>query len=198
LSATGPKPRSTQLHSGAWPTLATLAQPTGTAPGRALWRGRRRRHSGGGGANGGGRAPTMVRLPAGHGGGKNSSPELLVDGEGKNSTSAVAFLRRGGATMAGGGPAMVRREGKVSSTLHGRRTARGELGRRSPWTCSRRRRWLDSDGRGARTATVGIGPGDGAVGTLREGRGELGQRRGRELGHAFGQRRSERRCRSGC
>jgi hypothetical protein len=61
----------------------------------------------------------MVRLPAGHGGGKNSSPELLVDGEGKNSGSAVAFLRRGGSTVAGGGPVTVRREGKVSLTLHG-------------------------------------------------------------------------------
>jgi hypothetical protein len=89
-----------------------------------------------------------VRLPAGHGGRNPSSPELLVDGEEKKSGLAAALIRRGGATVAGGGPAMVRREGRVSSTLHGRRTVRGELGRRSPWSCSRRR------GGGGRTATV--------------------------------------------
>jgi hypothetical protein len=54
-----------------------------TAPGRASRRGRRRRHSGRGDANGGCRAPTTVRLPAGHGGGGDSSPELLIDVEGE-------------------------------------------------------------------------------------------------------------------
>jgi hypothetical protein len=73
----------------------------------------------GGGANGGGRAPTAVRLPAGHGGGEDSSPELLIDSEGKESGSAAVFFRQGGATVASGGPATVRREGKVSSPLHG-------------------------------------------------------------------------------
>jgi hypothetical protein len=34
----------------------------------------------------------MVRLPAGHGGGEVSSPDLLVDGEGKKSGSAAAFF----------------------------------------------------------------------------------------------------------
>jgi hypothetical protein len=63
-----------------------------TALGRASRRGRRRCHSGRGGANGGGRAPTTLRLPAGHAGGENSSPELLVDGEGKKSGSTVAFF----------------------------------------------------------------------------------------------------------
>jgi hypothetical protein len=57
--------------------------------------------------------------------------------------------------VADDGSATVRRVGKVSSMLHGQRTARGELGRRSPWSCSRRRRRSDSDGRGTRTATVG-------------------------------------------
>jgi hypothetical protein len=118
-----------------------------TAPGRASRHGRRRRHSDGGCANGGGRAPTTVRLPTGHGGGGDSSPELLVDGEGEKTGSAAVFFRRGGATVVGGGPATERREGKVSSTLHGRRTMRGELGRRSPWTCSRRSGRSDSDGR---------------------------------------------------
>jgi hypothetical protein len=182
LSASGSKPRSAQMHSGAWPTPVASTQPTRTAgavtaPGRASWHDRRRRHSGGDGANGGGRAPTTLRLPAGHGGRNASSPELLVDGEEKKSGSAAAFLRRGGATVAGGGPATVRREGRVSSTLHGRRTVRGELGRRSPWSCSRRRRRPGSDGRGARTATVGFGPGDGAV-EMSEAR-RLGERRAR-------------------
>jgi hypothetical protein len=59
---------------------------------RTSWRCRRRRHSGGGGANGGGRGPTAVRLPVGHGEGENSSPELLVDGEGEKTGSVVAFF----------------------------------------------------------------------------------------------------------
>jgi hypothetical protein len=63
-----------------------------TAPRCTSRRGRRRRHSGGGGANGGGRAPTTVRLPDGHGGGVDSSPELLVDGEGKKFGSAATFF----------------------------------------------------------------------------------------------------------
>jgi hypothetical protein len=47
--------------------------------------------------NGGGRAPTTVRLPAGHGGGGDSSPELLVDGEGgENRLSGGVFLTRWG------------------------------------------------------------------------------------------------------
>jgi hypothetical protein len=162
-------------------------------PGRASRHGRRRRHSGGGGANGGGRAPTTVRLPAGHWGGENSSPELLVDGEGKKSSSAVAFFRRGGATVACGGPATVRREGKVSSTLHGRRTARGELGRRSPWT----KLATTLDGRTA----AGFGHGGGAASdsgydAVRTGRGDSDSgggavgtaRRCRDTGMRFRQR----------
>jgi hypothetical protein len=60
-----------------------------------------------------------VRLPAGHGEGGDSSPELLVDGEGEKTGSTAVFFRRGGATVAGGGPATARREGKVSLMLHG-------------------------------------------------------------------------------
>jgi hypothetical protein len=60
---------------------------------------------------------------------------------------------------------MVRREGKVSSTLHGRRTARGELGRRSLWM----KLVTTSDGRttaGFRhDGGVALDSGDGAVGT---------------------------------
>jgi hypothetical protein len=158
LSASGPKPRSAQMHSGAWPTPVESARPTATrarpalvgpASASAARDGTAQhgaRHSGGDGANGSGRAPMTVRLPAGHGGWNASSPELLIGGEEKKSGSAAAFLRRGGATVAGSSPATVRR-------------------RRSPWSCSRRWRRPDSDGRGARTATVGFGPGDGAVGT---------------------------------
>jgi hypothetical protein len=73
--------RRSVAHAGAVTTL-----------GRASWRGHRRRHSGGGGANGGGQAPTTVRLPAGHGGGEDSSPELLVDGEGRNPARRWCFF----------------------------------------------------------------------------------------------------------
>jgi hypothetical protein len=78
---------------------------------RASWRGRRRCHSDGGGANCSSRAPTAVRVPTGHGEGENSSPELLVDGEGEKIGSATAFFRRGGAMVAGNSLAMGRREG---------------------------------------------------------------------------------------
>jgi hypothetical protein len=44
---------------------------------------------------------------------------IIFDGEEKKSGSTVASLRRGGATVADGGPATARREGRVSSTLHG-------------------------------------------------------------------------------
>jgi hypothetical protein len=171
---------STQLNTccnRAQPTWSLIDTGGGYHLGATKWRGRRWHHSGGDNANGGGRAPTTVRLPIGHGGRNASSPELLIDGEEKKSGSATAFLRRGGATVASGGPTMVRREGRVSSTLHGRRTARGELGRRSPWSCSRWRRHPDRDGRGARTATIGFGPCDGAVGTS-EAR-QLGEQRAR-------------------
>jgi hypothetical protein len=123
---------------------------------------------------------------------RRRQPELLVDGEGKKYGSTTAFFRRGGATVAGGGPVTVGREGKVSSILHGRRTARGELGRRSPWTCSRQRRRPYSDCRGARTATVGFGPGDGVIEMSAVGTGEA---RRREAVRTAAASQSERRCR---
>jgi hypothetical protein len=58
-------------------------------------RGRRRCYSGRCGANGGTRAPTAERLPTGHGGGGDSSPELLVDGEGEKNRIDGGVLRRG-------------------------------------------------------------------------------------------------------
>jgi hypothetical protein len=104
--------------------------------GRASRRGWRRCHSDGGGANGGGRAPTAVRLPTGLGEGETSSPELLVDGE--KTGSAAAFFRRGGATVAGGGPATLTvdesRDGgdgrTATSFRHGRRPGFGQQRRR--------------------------------------------------------------------
>jgi hypothetical protein len=178
----------------AWPATARRSAAHAravTAPGRVFRRSRRQRHSGGGGANGGGRAPTTVRLPTGHGGRGDSSLELLVDGQGEKTSLAAAFFRRGGATVASGGPAMGRREGEVSLTLH--RQKRREGARlRSPWACSRRQRRPDSDGRGARTTTVGFGPGDGAVGMSAIGMGEARQREAVRTAPAA---RSERRCR---
>jgi hypothetical protein len=147
----------------------------------------------------------MVRLPAGHGGWNASSPELLVDGEEKKSGSAAAFLRRGGATVAGGGPATVRREGRVSSMLHGRRTMRGELGRRSPWSCSRRRRRPGSDGRlrtGCRRGQDERGEAVGRptsaralLGRWRRGRGELSGRAARCPDNGFKPWRQRGACR---
>jgi hypothetical protein len=58
-------------------------------------RGRRWRYSSGGEAKGGARASTAERLPAGHGGGGDSSPELLVDGEGEKNWISGGVLRRG-------------------------------------------------------------------------------------------------------
>jgi hypothetical protein len=98
---------------------------------------------------------------------------------GRNPARRWCFFLRGGATVAGGGPATVWREGKVSSTLHGRETMRGRLGRRSPWM----KLATAEDGRTSTRFGHGGGAasdsGDGAVGT---GRGEvrrLGQRRRR-------------------
>jgi hypothetical protein len=68
-----------------WPATARRERTPERSPpsGRASWRSRWRRYNGGGGANGGARAPTTERLLTGHGGGGDSSPELLVDGEGE-------------------------------------------------------------------------------------------------------------------
>jgi hypothetical protein len=108
-TATGLKPRSAQLHS------ARMAHAHGVASAHVHSACAAHGHAG----RGGGRAPTAVRLPAGHGGEGDNSSELLVGGEGEKTGSAAVFFRRGGATVAGGGPAMGRREGEVSSMLHG-------------------------------------------------------------------------------
>jgi hypothetical protein len=131
LSASRPKPRSAQMHSGAWPMPAAwarpmrivrarpmatrarpaLAGPTSasaardgaahagavTAPRRMSWCKRRRSSTHDGEAT--------------HRTWGRDSLELLVDGEEKKSGSAAAFLRRGGATVASGGPATMRGEG---------------------------------------------------------------------------------------
>jgi hypothetical protein len=132
-----------------------MARPVCAAHDGAAWRGhrspgarrgRRWRYSGGGGASDGTRAPTAERLPAGHGGGGDSSPELLVDGKGKETGSAAAFSDEARAPVAGGSPASGWREREVGSTLHGRKSGKRGLGLRSPWTSSRWRRRPDSDG----------------------------------------------------
>jgi hypothetical protein len=64
----------------------------------------------------------------------------------RSSLSAAAFSDEARALVAGGGPAMGRREREVGSTLHGRKSGKRGLGHRSPWTSSRRRRRPDSDG----------------------------------------------------
>jgi hypothetical protein len=77
---------------------------------------------------------------------------------------------------------MGRREGEVSSTLHGRKTARGGLGRRSPWTNVTTAETADSDELQTRTAAwLRI------AATAQSGRGEV-RRFGQSVGMA-------RRCR---
>jgi hypothetical protein len=172
-SARGPRPqrrhgpRAQRVH-GPWPRgrgLRSLGRPRParpttvrrsvahagaiTAPARASRRGRRRRHSSGDGVNGGGRAPTMVRLPTGHGERHASSPELLVDGEEKKFGSTAASPRRGGATVAGGGPAMVRRKRRVSSSSTGEERRGEALGRRSPDEARDGERGGNGDGGGS-------------------------------------------------
>jgi hypothetical protein len=111
--------------------------------------------------------------------------------------------RRHGGSATTGGELWGRVRGLARSEARDTGGTTHSLARR----CRRRRRWL---GRGG----VDCGPGERAaldsgdrdaarsgwqtvVGTRREGQGELGQRRGRELRRAFGQRLSERCCRSG-
>jgi hypothetical protein len=108
-SACGPRPQRWlgPVHSACGPRLAGPASACAAHDDaarertpersplsrRASWCGRRRCYSGRGGANGGARAPTAERLPAGHGGGGDSSPELLVDGEGEKNQIGGGVLR---------------------------------------------------------------------------------------------------------
>jgi hypothetical protein len=138
--------------------------------------------------SGGGRAPTTVRLHAGHEGRHTSSPELRVDSEEKKSGSAAAFPRRGGATVAGGGPATARRERRVSSSSTGEERRGEAVRRRSPWRNSRRRR---------RQQRQRLGSDSGAwhLRTGARGHGWSGRRR-RTRGSRRG-RAGEWRCRNG-
>jgi hypothetical protein len=116
-----------------------------------------------------GQAPTTVRLPAGHGGVGDSSPELLVDGEGReNRLGSGVFPMRWGY------------DGQRRS-CDGEEGGEGELdaprmknGKRGLGSAHRGRA---RDGGGGRTATVSFGPGDGAVGTSAVGTGEARRRR---------------------
>jgi hypothetical protein len=85
--------------------------------------------------------------------------------------------------VAGGGPATVRREGKVSSTLHEKETTRGRLGRRSLWM----KLATAEDGR----TVTGYGYGGGAASD--SGDGTVGMGRGEAVQTAAAAR-SERRC----
>jgi hypothetical protein len=134
-------------------------------------RDRRRRYSGGGGANGGARAPTVERLPTGHGGGGDSSPKLLVDGRGRKTGSAAAFSDEARAPVASSGPATGRRE-RISTD--GRHEKCGGAGRTH--RCRRRRRRART-----RAGNDGFGPGP-----------DRGARTA--VGASLGQRRSGRAC----
>jgi hypothetical protein len=70
-------------------------------------------YHGGGGAKDSARAPTAERPPAGHVGGGDSSPELLVDGKGGKTGTAAAFSDEVGAPVAGGYCVRVERERKL-------------------------------------------------------------------------------------
>jgi hypothetical protein len=132
--------------------------------GRASRRGWRRRYSGRGGAKDDTQAPMVERLPAGHGDGGDSSPELLVDGEGEKNRIGGGVLRRGEGS---GG----RRRSCVGVEGEGARLnipwkKKRQEGARVPLTVkelataetSEQRRWR------ARTATAALDTDDGVVG----------------------------------
>jgi hypothetical protein len=93
--------RGPRLAGPAWACAARDSAARERTPersplsGRASWRGRWQRYRYGGGANDGARAPTTERLSAGHGGGEDSSPEFLVDGEGEKNRLGGGIFRRG-------------------------------------------------------------------------------------------------------
>jgi hypothetical protein len=71
--------------------------------------------------------------------------------------------------VAGDGPVMGRREGEVSSMLHGRQTVRGGLGRRSPCT---NLATAETAGQGCASDTDGSVASDSGGGAVGTGRGE--------------------------
>jgi hypothetical protein len=77
--------------------------------------------------------------------------------------------------VADGGPVMGRREGEVSSMLHGRQTVRGGLGRRSPWT---NLAMAETAGQGCASDTDGSVASDSGGGAVGTGRGEAVQTAG--------------------
>jgi hypothetical protein len=170
-TATGPKLRSAQLHSGTWPTPTAPARPVCTARVAHVLSGRprsawpvttrcgARAHTG---------AVTALRArvatvteveqtmalehprrrgyPPGMGVEAIAHRSSLSTGRGKKTGSVAAFSDEARASVAGGGPASGWREREVGSTLHGRKSCKRGLGLRSPWTSSRRRRRPDNDG----------------------------------------------------
>jgi hypothetical protein len=184
-TATGPNPRSAHLHSRVWPTPTVPARPVCTTrvahglPGRPQPRSplsgrasRRWRYNGGGGAKDGARAPTAERLPAGHGGGGDSSPELIVDGKGEENRIGGGVLRRGeGSGSRRRSCVGVEGEGGRLNTPRKKSSKRG-LGPLSPWTSSRRWRRPDNDGGTLGQRRSALDTDDGTVGTAHARQGD--------------------------
>jgi hypothetical protein len=110
--------------------------------------GRWRCYCGGGGAKEGAQAPMVERPPAGHVGGGDSSPELLVDGKCRKTGMVTAFSDEVGGS---GSRRVLRgsREGEEARLNNPQRKAArggGGSGLCSPWRSSRRRRRPDSGG----------------------------------------------------
>jgi hypothetical protein len=105
------------------------------------------------------------RLLAGHGVETIAHRSSLSTGRGRKTGSAAAFSDEARALVAGGGPAMGRREREEGSTLHGRKSGKRGLRHRSPWTSSRRRRRPDSDGGTLKQGRLTSDMDDDAVGT---------------------------------
>jgi hypothetical protein len=92
--------------------------------------------------------------------------------------------------VADDGPVMGRREGEVSSMLHGRQTVRGGLGRRSPWT---NLATAETAGQGCASDTDGSVASDSGGGAVGTGRGEAVQTAGQNAAGRNGAALSGRR-----
>jgi hypothetical protein len=129
----------------------------------------------------------VERLPAGHGGGGDRPPELLVDGEGENNRISGGVLRQGEGS--GGRRQSCDGEEEEGAKLNVPRKKSGKkgLGLRSPWTSSRRRRRPDSDGGVLGQHRSALDTDDGAVGkSAREARRWRGSDSGGAVGTAVG------------
>jgi hypothetical protein len=107
----------------------------------------------------------VERLPAGHGGGGDRPPELLVDGEGENNRIGGGVLRRGEGSDGQRRSCDGEEEEGAKLNVPRKKSGKKGLGLRSPWTSSRRRRWPDSDGGALGQRRSASDTDDGAVGT---------------------------------